>query len=390
MRALKTRPETPDDLIERVEALLPAIAGRALQAERERRIPQETIEEIRAAGLNRVMQPERWGGYGFDFDTFFEISWRLSSACGSTGWVYSNAAVQNWEMGLAPEAAQADFYRNRDALSSSALNPRGAKVESVDGGWRLSGRWQYSSGCLHADWMLLGAVVPEHARPVLLLVPKGDLRIEDTWHVSGLKGTGSNDIVIDDPIFVPAYRFIPGMAEDKKAVAAFGSGSYGAPMASVAPWGIVSPLVGMAQGALHAFEAATRTRASAFTGQAVSKMVGPQMRVSEAAAKIDAARSVARANIREIIGWGASNAQPSVDDRARIRRDHAYIVNLAYDATMLIARAAGASSLFETSPIQRFMRDVHAGAMQVALNWDEQAESYGRVRMGLEPNGLAW
>jgi len=390
MRALQTHPITAEDLIGRTEALLPNIAARALQAEQERRLPQETIDEIRKAGLNRVMQAVRWGGHGLDFDAFFEIAWRLASACGSTGWVYSVSTVQNWEMGLAGDAAQADFYANLDALSCSAFNPRGAKVETADGGWTLSGRWQYSSGCLHADWALLGAILPGSDRPVLLLVPKSDYRIDDTWRVSGLRGTGSNDIVIDGPAHVPAHRFVPITTDARPRGAQQRCGSYGAPMALMAPWGVIAPVVGMAQGALNAYEAATRARVTAFSGRPVAHMVGPQLRVSEAAAKLDAARALARRDIGEMIERGACGDSFSDEDRVRIRRDHAYIVDLCYDATMLLARAGGAASLFETNPLQRFMRDVHAGSMQVVLNWDEQAESYGRVRMGLEPNGQSW
>ena len=173
-------------------------------------------------------------------------------------------------------------------------------------------------------------------------------------------------------------------------MAAHGRGSYGAPVPSLIPWSLVTPVIGMAQGMLNAYEQHTRTKVSSFLGQEVSKMVGPQMRVAEAAAAVDTARKIARANIREVIERGAA-ADPFTDeDRVRMRRDHAYAANLAYDATMMLARAGGASSLFETSPLQRFMRDTHAGSMQIVANWDEQAESYGRVRMGLEPNSQMW
>ena len=381
---------TAQELIDRAEALLPGIAARGLDAEHARRIPQETINEIRAAGLNRVMQPVEWGGFGLDIDTFFEISWRLSSACGSTGWVYSVAAMQNYEMAQQSHAVQADFYSKADVLSCSALNPRGARVESVEGGWMLSGRWQYASGCLHADWAKMGAAVPEFSDPGLLLVPKTDFRIDDTWHVSGLKGTGSHDIVIDEPIFVPRHRFMKAAPQRGPAVASDERGSYGAPYRSVSPWGVVTPVIGMAQGALNAYEAFTRGRVTAFSGKPVSHMVGAQLRVSEASAMIDAARAMARSTIAYTIERGSAGEDFTDECRVRIRRNHAYVVNLCYDATMMLSRAGGASSLFETNPIQRFMRDVHAASMQVVSNWDEQAESYGRVRMGLDPNGQVW
>lgn len=381
---------TLDELIQRTETLLPAIAERALQTERDRRIPQETLDEIEAAGLNRVTHPRRWGGYGLDYDAFFEISWRLSSACGSTGWVYSVAAVHHWQVGLSPVGGQEDYFAGGDVWSCSAFNPRGAKVEPADGGWKLAGRWQYSSGCLHADWGLLGAIVPEFEAPILLLVPRSEFTIEDTWHVSGLRGTGSNDIVIDEPVFVPRHRYVPLTGVDPEAVATHDRGSYGAPVPSLIPWTLATPVIGMAQGALDTYERNTRTRVTAFAGQEVSKMAGPQMRISAAAAALEAARALARQDIREVIERGARGDEFTTDDRVRFRRDHAYVVNLAYDATMMLARASGASSLFDTNPIQRFMRDVHAGAMQLIANWDEQAETYGRVRMGMEPISQMW
>jgi 3-hydroxy-9,10-secoandrosta-1,3,5(10)-triene-9,17-dione monooxygenase len=381
---------TLDELVGRAEALLPAIADRALQTERDRRIPQKTLDEIEAAGLNRILHLPRFGGYGLDYDAFFEISWRLSSACGSTGWVYSVASVHHWQLGLSPEAAQEDYYAGGNVWSCSAFNPRGAKIEPVEGGWRLAGRWQYSSGCLHADWGLLGAFVPEFPAPVLLLVPRADFRIEDTWHVSGLRGTGSNDVVIDDPVFVPGHRYVPLTGCDQEAVAAQGRGSYGAPVPSLIPWSLVTPVIGMAQGMLNAYEAHTRGRVTSFLGEQVSKMVAPQMRIAQAAAALDTARSVARSNIREVIERGGRGEVFSDEDRVRLRRDHAYAASLCYDASMMLARAGGASSLFETNPMQRFMRDVHAGSMQLVANWDEQAEAYGRVRMGLEPNSQMW
>jgi len=379
---------TTEDLVERVEALLPAISERALQVERDRQIASETVAAIKAARLNRVMQPIAWGGFGLDIEVFFEISWRLASACGSTGWVYSVAAMQNWEMGVQPHAVQADFYAKPDVLSCSAFNPRGASVAPAEDGWMLSGRWQYASGCLHADWAKLGVMISGTATMGLMLVPRDDFEIEDTWHVSGLRGTGSHDIVITEPIFVPGHRFMPSNVErgDKAVVL----GSYGAPLQSIGPWGVVTPVIGMAQGALNAYENYTRDRLTAFSGKPVSNMAGAQMRIAEAGAQIDAARALARSTIREIIDRGNASEPFSDEFRVRIRRDQAYIVNLCYDATMLICRAAGAGSLFETNPIQRFMRDVHAASMQIVSNWDEQAESYGRVRMGLEPNSQTW
>ena len=390
MTDIQTGAVTVEELIERTERLLPGFAERALETERARQIPDESLREIEAAGLNRILHPTRHGGFGLDYDAFFEVAWRMSSACGSTGWVFNVASVHNWQVGLAPEKAQEEFFAGGDVWSASAFNPSGATVEPVDGGYMLSGRWGFSSGCLHAEWLLLGAFVPESPAPVLLLVPRGDARIEDTWFVSGLRGTGSNDVVIDQPVLVPSHRIVPMAGAYPDAVASQGRSSYGAPVPSLIPWTLVSPLIGMAQGALNTYEEKTRTRLSSFTHQDVSKAAGPQMRIAEASAAIEAAKALARQDIREMMERGGRLDAFSDEDRVRFRRDHAYAANMAYDATMMLARAMGASSILDTHPMQRFMRDAHAAAMHLVSNWDEQAESYGRVRMGLEPSGQFW
>ncbi len=380
---------TVEDLVERTERLLPGFAERALETERARRIPDESLREIEEAQLNRILHPTRHGGLGLDYDAFFEVSWRIASACPSTGWVFNVSSVHNWQLGLAPDQAQEEFFAKGDVWSSSAFNPSGATLVPADGGWMLSGRWTFSSGCLHADWCLLAALPPQ-SPPLLFLVPIEDVRIEDTWHVSGLRGTGSNDVVIDEPVFVPAHRWVPMLGAYPDGVAAHGRGSYGVPIPSLIPWTLVTPLIGMAQGALDAYEAKTRTRVTAITHQEVALAAGPQMRIAQAAASIDAARALARQEIRELIDRGGRLETFTDEDRVRFRRDHAYVANLAYDATMMLARAAGASSILETHPMQRFMRDAHAAAMHMVASWDDQAESYGRVRLGLEPNGQFW
>jgi 3-hydroxy-9,10-secoandrosta-1,3,5(10)-triene-9,17-dione monooxygenase len=381
---------TVEELIERTEALLPAIAGRALEAERARRIPEESLREIEAAGLNRILHPARWGGFGLDYDAFFEVSWRLASACGSTGWVFNVASVHNWQLGLASEQAQEEFFAGGDVWSCSGFNPSGAKAEAVEGGWTVSGRWAWSSGSWHADWCLLAAMVPQFPFPILLMIPREDVRIEDVWFTSGLRGTGSNDVVIDEPVFVPEHRWVPMVGYFPDGVAEHGRGTYGVPIPSLIPWTLVTPLIGMAQGALNAYEDKTRTRQTAITHQAVAHSVGAQMRIAEAAAAIDSARALARQDIAELKERGARLDTFTDEDRVRFRRDHAYAASLAYDAVMHLARASGASSIMETHPMQRCMRDAHAAAMHMVSSWDDQAESYGRVRLGLEPNGQFW
>lgn len=189
---------TPQELIARARALIPKLAARAPQAEQERRLPKETIADMQAAGLFRVLQPKRWGGYEMDPATYFEIQLALGEGCMSTAWVYGVPGIHPWLMGLYDDRAAQEVWGEDDTvLISSSLMPAGAATPAP-GGFRLRGRWKFSSGCEHCAWAFLGAVATEDGRPErgIFLLPRSDYRIIDTWHVSGLKATGSHDIVV--------------------------------------------------------------------------------------------------------------------------------------------------------------------------------------------------
>ena len=229
-----TQDVTLDELIGRAEALLPAIADRALQTERDRRIPRRRWTRSRAAGLNRILHPVRYGGYGLDYDAFFEISWRLSSACGSTGWVYSVASVHHWQLGLATGAGAGGLLRG----GTSGRARRSTRVARSSSRSTAATSSPVAGSTPAAACMPTGAArafIPESRRRSCCSSRGPTSASSDTWHVSGLKGTGSNDVVIDDPVFVPGYRMVPWSGVNPEAVATHGRGSYGAPVPSLIP-----------------------------------------------------------------------------------------------------------------------------------------------------------
>jgi 3-hydroxy-9,10-secoandrosta-1,3,5(10)-triene-9,17-dione monooxygenase len=193
---------TPEALVERARAMIPVLKQRAARATADRRIPEETIAEMQEAGFFRVLQPKRWGGYEMHPNVFFEVQKLLAEGCMSTGWVYGVVGGHPYEMALFHDQAQRDVWGEDDSvLVSSSYQPVG-KVERAEGGYYLSGRWGFSSGSEHCQWVLLGAMIPpieEGGPPDMrtFLLPRSDYRIEDTWHVFGLQGTGSQDIVVE-------------------------------------------------------------------------------------------------------------------------------------------------------------------------------------------------
>jgi alkylation response protein AidB-like acyl-CoA dehydrogenase len=379
-----TQIDVREQLLARARELVPAIAARAEETERARRIPQETLTSLIDAGLIRVGTPAKWGGHGLEFDAFWEIGTILGEACGSTAWCYMIASVHNWQMGLAPEEAQAEYFSTPDQLSSSAFYPPG-KLTPVDAGWTISGRWSFSSGVDHVNWGLLSAFHPEIESIALFAVPRDQFRIEDDWFTSGLRGTGSKSIVVDEPVFVPKHRWTPMSADaHHDARDNHDRGSYGVPFWTMLPWTLVAPLIGMAQGMLDAFAERAKTKSNPATRDLYANDVGQQLTMAESGAEIDAARRIASGNIAELIERGSRGAPLSTLERARCRRDHAFVARLCVQAANRLFAATGGSAIYGTSPLQRFHRDINAGSHHIALGWDENAERYGRAQFGLE------
>ena len=179
---------TPETYLERVRALLPALRNRADHAERLRRLPEETFKDFQEAGLFRCLQSRRYGGYELDPGTFYQAVMEVGTVCGSSAWILGVVGVHNWHLGLFPPQAQDDVWgKDTSAQMSTSLAPTGV-VERVDGGFRLRGRWSFSSGCDYCGWAMLGGLVPPAGAedpPDMrtFLVPRHDYAIDDNWHV---------------------------------------------------------------------------------------------------------------------------------------------------------------------------------------------------------------
>jgi 3-hydroxy-9,10-secoandrosta-1,3,5(10)-triene-9,17-dione monooxygenase len=368
------------EAIERARALLPVLKQRAAQAEDLRQVPPETVQDLKDAGLLRIPNPPRFGGYEMDVDTMFQVGMELGRACGSTAWCSNVWGIHNWMVGHWPEQAQEEYFASGpDTLSSSSFGPMG-KLTPVDGGYRMTGRWEFSSGSNAGAWALLGAM--GERGPVFTLVPRPEYQvIEDTWHVSGLKGTGSKDVVVEDA-FVPYHRTIAmmGMGPMSPASGLHSRDSYKLFGMSILPFTLCSPLVGMAQGIIDAFT----ERYVGKTGPGRSaESVALQLRLAESSAEVDTARLIVTHHTREMIERVGRGETLSELDRATYARDIGFVAKLSVRAANRLFEAAGGHSLFDSDPIQRLWRDTHAGAHQMALYWDNLAEGYGRAAFGL-------
>ena len=372
---------------------------KAGRTEAARRVPQDVIERFREAGLYRVLQPRAFGGYEAGFDTFVDVVSRVARGDGSTGWVFSVCAVHQWLIGLFPREAQEEVWGDkRDAFAAGSYAPAG-KATPVDGGYRMAGSWSFASGCDTSDWLLLGAVFPSAdgaspPAPGFFLAPSKDYRIDpDTWHVAGLAGTGSRTVHLDE-VFVPAHRvlsFAVGASGAAPGAAVNTNSLYRIPFMACVPSCLVAPPLGMAQGALDLYLDSTSTRATrgavAGANNRMAEFATVQMRVTEAAANIDAARTVLMRDLEETQDMAEAGQPITVDVRLRNRRTHAFAVKLLVQAVDALFYGSGGNALALERPLQRFWRDIHAAGVHISTNWDAVSTMYGQHALGLEPKG---
>ena len=380
---------TRDDMIDRARALVPALRERAAEAEQNRRLPDETHRDFIDAGLYRLFQPRRHGGFEMEFDALIDIAAELGRGCGSSAWIFTNLAGQNWINGMKDARAQDEVWGGAgETVISSSYQGRDASVAAVEGGVVVSGTWNFSSGVDFAAWNNMQVFIPRRDRPPehrFALVPRSDYEIVDDWHTNGLAATGSKSLTVTD-VFIPDYRTLrsadavggptPGSAVNPGAL-------YRLPLFAVGNKVFSAPALGIALGALEAVEDDIAARVSV-GGAALKEQPTVQLRIGEAAAEIEAARALLERDCAECIRVIGEERLPTIEQRARWRRNNAYAGKLCVQAVERLYSLAGAHGLSFTSPFQRAWRDVHAATSQVALSWDIQGVNYGRQRLGLE------
>lgn len=378
-------------VLEAVRALAPALRERAAEAEAARKVPEDSVKELAATGFFKLLQPRAYGGFAADPVTFYTAVKEIAKACGSTGWVASVVGVHPWHVALYEPKAQEEVWgADPDTRICSSYAPTG-KVTPVDGGFTLSGRWHFSSGCDHTDWALLGGLVTDaDGRPVdmrTFLVPRTEYRVDEVWDTVGLRGSGSNDVVCED-VFVPEHRalsFGPVTALDAPGRVANPEPLYRLPYAAVFTTTISTPIVGIAEGAYEAHLAATRERFRISYGQQVAEDPFAQVRIARAAADIDASWLQLTRNMTELYELARSGAPLPVELRARARRDQVIATERAVAAVdLLMENAGGGAMRTGDNRVQRAWRDVHTGRGHAANDPERALVLYGQAALGLD------
>jgi 3-hydroxy-9,10-secoandrosta-1,3,5(10)-triene-9,17-dione monooxygenase len=378
------------DILGEVRALAPTLRGRAAEAEAGCRIPEATIKDMESAGFFRLTQPRRYGGLGADPVIFLDCERELARGCGSTGWVAGVYGVNSWLLAQYDPQAQDEVWgADRHARICSSIAPVG-KVTGVTGGYTLSGRWSFSSGSDHASWAMLGGLVRDDGgKPVEMrhfLLPRSAYRVDPVWDTVGLRGTGSNDVIVPDA-FVPAHRTIgmqelgsphrPGLAVNPDPV-------YRLPMGSIFTTSISVAIVGAAEAAYDAYLDVTRDRIRVSLTK-VAEDPFAQVRIGRAASDIDAAWLQLTRNIADLYTCAQRDEQPPLALRTRVRRDQVVATERAVGAVDLLMENAGGSAMRTgDNVLQRAWRDVHTGRGHITNDPERALVLFGRNALGLE------
>lgn len=381
-----------DALIARARDIRPLLQQHASQTDSLRRLPDEVVHALRDSGLCRLMVPKRHGGYQTSVRTYIEVMAEIGRGCASTAWVASLINVCEWLAGLFPDRAQQEVWgANRDAWIAGSLAPNGLAVP-VEGGWRVSGKWPWASGSLHAQWVACGIHMENERGEMtnlgLSLMPIADVTVEDTWFMAGMKGTGSNTILATDA-FVPEHRFLPypPAFQGQYRTEHVDEPVYRVALVPVTVLILAGSQLGAASASLEFVVSKSKTRGITHTTlQRQAESSGFQMLVAEAAMKIDTAYLHALRAADDLDRAADAGRHPDLTERARVRMDTALAAKYAREAVELLVQAHGTSSLADHNPLQRLWRDVHVASHHAITEWQVNLEVYGRALLGVEPN----
>jgi 3-hydroxy-9,10-secoandrosta-1,3,5(10)-triene-9,17-dione monooxygenase len=384
-------PQAPDhaELRGRAEQLLPALRERAARCEELRRMPDETLRDFHDTGLFRFQQPRRVGGSELDFVAVVEFGALLARACASSAWNLVNLGSHHLLLGMFPPKAQDEVWGpSADALIASSFVFPAGRAERVAGGYRVSGRWPFSSGVDASDWnMLAGQVSSGEDSPPeqrVFLLHKSQYQVHDTWFAGGLRGTGSKDVEVKE-VFVPEQRTLA--VADMRGGPAPGSAVNPGPLFQIPVFGLFPYMLsgvalGIAEGLIDDFAAGSAGRGK-MTGAKISAVQSVQLRLGEAAAFARASRLFQETNCREAQALIAAGTVPDLKTKARYRLEGAFAVDWAVRAVDTMFMLAGASGLYESGHVARAMRDAHAVKQHFSFNTDVAGTTYGRVALGL-------
>jgi 3-hydroxy-9,10-secoandrosta-1,3,5(10)-triene-9,17-dione monooxygenase len=375
-------------LVERARELAPLLAEQAAEAERLRRPTDAVIEALETAGLFELMVPRCYGGLELDLDIFLEVGLALAEGDASLAWVASFYIEHCWIFCQFPEPFQRELFADRShVLAPAMLSPTGRATPEGDG-FRLSGRWQWATGVMHGEWLIAGAILECQTPSGLpdawfFALPASEAKVEDTWYVDGMAGTGSNDVIIED-VFVPAERCVSigDMSTGKAPGSRIHAGPlYRTPMAAILALAASMPALGQARAAVRRFRERMTERILLDSLRTQAERPAAQMRLARVELEVRQAELLLRSVVDDV---RARRNAARIEDRARWGSSYALVVDQCKRVIQAVCGASGAGAHFHGNPLQRALRDVNMLSCHAVFDLDGRLETYGRLLLGLE------
>lgn len=375
---------TATDVLDRSETLAIALAGRANEAEAIRRLPPATMTDLEDLDLLRMVVPSSLGGHGLGFSTLAHSTRLLGHGCTASAWTISFLVMHNFMLAKFPAAARSELFPAERpwALVPAPLAPTGTAV-AVDGGYRVSGRWEWATGVHHSDWIMVHTIQmePEIASR-FVLVPTAEATIDDVWYTSGMCATGSDTVRLDD-VFVPEHRAVRGIDLMLGGEVLDGDGMSRLPVPQVLGLVASAPALGAAEVAVELYRARIAERVLAYSlGEKAIDQSAAHMRLGQVTSDLAAIRTRWDAAVDELESYAGAGDVP-LDRRMALRLTASATVRGARAIINSIAEGAGASVYMSGSAFQRFQRDVEVLKGHVIFDWDRTTELAGRVALGL-------
>jgi 3-hydroxy-9,10-secoandrosta-1,3,5(10)-triene-9,17-dione monooxygenase len=380
-----------DEAIARAKKLIPLLRSQAPLNEKERRLTKTVIDALHSTGLLRYLQPKVWGGMELPFVAYFDVPEMLSRGDISVGWVVANLGSHHRNLVWWPLQAQEEIWgSNPDAGIASGIAYHQGRGVRVPGGLRLSGEWNFSSGTDHSDWNMLACIVREGDRPVdwvYSMVHKSNYEVVDDWHVLGMRATSSKTVRCKD-VFVPDHMTLsmhykrpghswPGLEIHRNP-------HYRIPTTALGGHCIGGCMVGNARNAIETTVELVKSRSTSYTAARMRDFQTVQMRISMAAAKVDAAAALMRNDCLEGQHLYEQGGSFDIPTRLRYKRNCAYASRLCVEAVDSLHELAGANGIYDHYPLQRMFRDSRAAAGHINFSADVQLPGWALVEMGGE------
>ena len=363
------------------------LGERALEAERLRRLPPATVDDLIASGFTETLVPARYGGTQADFPAILDPVRRMAHGCASSAWTIGFYALHNWMLALFDERAQEEAFATRPFLAPAPLAPTGRGLPTDDG-VRLTGRWSWATGVMHGNWIIVGALcgADDAIYPAMALVPADDIQIDDVWRTDGMRATGSNDVVITE-VFVPAHRLV--RVSDIYTGTAPGAGLHDAdtyrwPMVPALALLAAMPALGSAERAADIYAERLSQRVLAYEGVVQKDKPIAQAHLAEALVRLRALRGLLADTVGEIETIVATGDPVPRPVRGEARLAAAHIVHESRAVISDLLEASGASAHFIDNPLQRIKRDVDVICGHVVFDYDTSRELAAALTLGMK------